>query len=62
VWILSKNFASTAGFTPPFGFLGLETSTVTAEDRGLLGFVYNISLITFKSIIVLSRSTIYFLL
>jgi hypothetical protein len=49
-------------FTPPLGFLGLEISTVTAEDRWGLGFVYNISLITFKSIIDLSLSTLSFFL
>jgi hypothetical protein len=43
----------------PYGFLGLEISTATAESGWGLGFVYIISLFTFESSIVLSLITLY---
>jgi hypothetical protein len=42
----------------PHGFLGPEISTATAESGWGLGFVYIISLFTFKSSIVLSIITL----
>jgi hypothetical protein len=44
---------------PPHGFLGLEISAATAENRWGLGFVYIISLFTFESSIVLSLISLY---
>jgi hypothetical protein len=37
-----------ADFTPPYGFLGLEISTATAESGCGLGFVYIIFLFTYE--------------
>jgi hypothetical protein len=42
-----------ADFTPPYGFLGLEISTATAESGWGLVFVYIISLFTYVSLITL---------
>jgi hypothetical protein len=49
-----------ADFTPPYGFLGLENSTATAESGPGLGFVLHISLFTFNRSIGLSLLTPYF--
>ncbi len=43
----------------PYGFLGLEISTPTAESRWGLGFVYIISLFSLERSIVLSLITLY---
>jgi hypothetical protein len=40
---------STSGLYSPYGFFGLEISIKTAESGCGLGFINNISLITFKS-------------
>jgi hypothetical protein len=46
---------------PPFGFLGLEISTATAESGWGLGFVYIISLFTFESTVALFLQVLKYL-
>jgi hypothetical protein len=52
---------SPADFSPPYGFLGLDISTATAESGWGLGFIYIISSFTFKITVALFFFLLHFI-